>query len=92
MEGRPGFQGALGAAIQVPLPVDTEPWARGSAIVRDLVNAVSTGGKTLCDVEETRRLTEIGFAFHASNALGGARVDMPVTDRTLRIDSRPWGN
>jgi hypothetical protein len=56
------------------------------------INAVRTGGKTMCDVVETRRLMEIGFAFHASSLLGGARVDMPVMDRTLRIDSRPVGN
>lgn len=88
----PGSRSLSEMPSLVPLPVDTDPWARGSAIVRDLVNAVRTGGKTMCDVEETRRLTEIGFAFHASHQLGGARVDMPVMDRTLRIDSRPWGN
>lgn len=55
-------------------------------------NAVRTDGKTMCDVEETLCLTEIGFAFHASHHLGGARVKMPVTNRTLCIDSRPWGN
>ena len=74
------------------LPTSTEPWPRGPAVVRDLVNAVRTGGKTACDVPEARRATEIGFAIHASSALGGARVSFPVTDRTLRIDSRPWGN
>ena len=77
---------------RVDLPTSTEPWPRGPASIRDLVSAVRTGGKTMCDVPETRRATEIGFAIHASNALDGARVSIPVEDRTLRIDSRPWGN
>ncbi len=76
---------------RIELPRSDEPWPRGPAIVRDLVNAIRTGGRTACDVEETRRATEIGFAIHASNALGGARVSIPVANRTLRIDARPWG-
>ena len=75
----------------VDIPTSDEPWPRGPAIVRDLANAVRTGGKTACDVEETRRTTEIGFAIHASNALGGARVSIPVQNRTLRVNARPWG-
>ena len=55
------------------------------------MNAIRTGGRTACDVEETRRATEIGFAIHASSALGGARVSIPVDNRTIRIDARPWG-
>ena len=76
----------------IELPTSTDPWPRGPAIVRDLINAVRTGGKTACDVPESRRATEIGFAIHASSTQNGARIPMPVTNRTLRIDSRPWGN
>ena len=38
------------------------------------------------------RATEIGFAIHESNTLGGARVELPVKNRTRRIDFREWGN
>lgn len=76
---------------RIELPRLDPSWPRGEAIVRDLVSAIRTGGRTACDVEETRRSTEIGFAIHASNALGGARVSIPVEDRTIRIDGRPWG-
>lgn len=78
-------------ARMIDLPKTDEPWPRGSAIVRDMVNAIRTDGRTVCDVEEARRSTEIGFAIHASNALGGARISVPVENRTLRINSRPWG-
>lgn len=87
---------ASGALLEQPrlvdLPRSTEPWPRGPACIRDLVKAVRMGGKTMCDVPEARRATEIGFAIHASSALDGACVPIPVLDRTLRIDSRPWGN
>ena len=38
------------------------------------------------------RATEIGFAIHESNAHGGARVELPVKNRTRRMDSREWRN
>lgn len=78
--------------VSVELPKSTEPWPRGPASIRDLVNAIRTGGKTACDVEEARRATEIGFAIHASHDRKGARVPIPVKKRDKRVDSRPWGN
>ena len=77
---------------EIPLPEPTEPWPRGPATIRDLLNAIRTGGQTSYDIPHARRATEIGFAIHESNALGGARVELPVKNRTRRIDSREWGN
>ena len=74
------------------LPAAAGGWTAGPAAVQDLVQAVHTGGSTACDVDETRRSTEIGFALHASSAAAGARVDVPVADRSMRIESYPWGN
>lgn len=76
----------------VELPKDTEPWAAGPAMVKDLVQAVQTGGRTSCDVAHARRATEIGFAIHASSGVGGAKIDLPVEHRSFRIESFPWGN
>ena len=76
--------------LDIPQPVGEFP--SGAAIVRDLVNAVASGGKTACDVEEARRATEIGFAVHLSHARQGARIDLPAADRGLYISSFPWGN
>ena len=58
----------------------------------DLVRAVQQGGPTACDVDQARRATEIGFAIHASSARGGARLGPGEVDRSLRIESHPWGN
>ena len=82
-----------GAGLRLlDLPEETEPWPAGQAMVSDLVQAAQTGGRTACDIEHVRRATEIGFAIHASSAEGGARVDLPVADRSFRVESYPWGN
>ncbi len=80
------------AAQPIPLSSAAEPWPSGPAMVADLVNAVRTGGRTACDIEQARRATEIGFALHNSSAAEGARVSLPAADRALRIESFPWGN
>ena len=74
------------------LPAPSGGWTAGPAAVQDLVQAVHTGGSTACDVDEARRSTEIGFALHASSVAAGARVEVPVEDRTMRVESYPWGN
>ena len=76
--------------LAIPQPEGDFP--SGPAIVLNLVDAVANGGRTACDVEESRRATEIGFAVHLSHARQGARVDLPAVDRQLRIPSFPWGN
>ncbi len=74
------------------LPILPEGWPAGPAAVSDLAQAVRTGGTTACDVDHARRATEIGFAIHLSSNNAGARVNLPATDRSLRIPSYPWGN
>ena len=76
--------------LAIPQPFGDFP--SGAAIVSDLVEAVASGGRTACDVEEARRATEIGFAVHLSHARQGARIDLPAANRELRIPSFPWGN
>ena len=82
-----------GAGLRpLDLPEETEPWPAGTAMVNDLVQAVRTGGRTACDIDHARRATEIGFAIHGSSMRGGAKVDLPFTERSFRIESYPWGN
>ena len=56
------------------------------------VRAVKEGGRTVCDVPQARRATEIGFAIWSSSQRDGARVRLPADDRGLRVESYPWGN
>lgn len=82
--------GAPPQPLEIPQPAAVFP--AGTLIVRDLVDALTTGGRTACDVEQARRATEIGFAVHLSHARQGARIDLPAADRDLSIPSFPWGN
>ncbi len=81
------------AASEEPLslPPKAEGWPAGMDMVADLVRAVK-GGRTACDVSEARRATEIGFAICSSSGRDGARVLLPADDRSLRVESYPWGN
>ena len=78
----------------VPLQTPETPagWEAGPTLVTDLLEAIASGGQTACDVEQARRASEIGFAIHASSALGGRRLSVAEVDRTLRIESFKWGN
>ena len=72
----------------IDLPPVSEPFAAGKAAVRDLAHAVRTGGKTALDTSTATHVTEIGFAIHASSG-AGVRVEIPVDDRTLRVEGPP---
>lgn len=91
--GDPAPRGPQGLRLQ-PLewPEPETGWPAGPAAVRDLACAIREGRSTVCDVDEARRATEVGFAIHTSSAAGGARVALADVDRTLRIESLPWGN
>ena len=77
---------------RLDLPPGDGPWPAGSAMARSLVAAVSDGLRSECDVGPARRATEIGFAIHLSSQQNGARIDLPAAERSLRIESFPWGN
>ena len=91
-EGMTMYDGAGFAARQIDFPREPRGWPAGPAIVRDLVEAIQTGGTTQCDMQRAGIVTELGFAFHASHQLGGARVTFPIENRSLRVESFPWGN
>ena len=59
---------------RLSIPTNEDPWPTGPAMVRDLVQAIKTGGRTACDINQARRATEIGFAIHHSSKQGGAKI------------------
>lgn len=73
------------------IPTADIKWPTGPAMVEDLIQAV-LGSRTACDVDEARRATEIGFAICDSSSKNGARVALSDVDRSLRVESYPWGN
>ena len=76
----------------LPLPSADEDWPAGPGMVRDLQQAVRSGGRTACDIEHARRATEIGFGIHISSNNGGAKTSLPAVERSLQVESFPWGN
>lgn len=88
------WSNTTGEKEDVPLPVeDADRWPAGQRMVADLVKAISTGsGRTACDTACARRATEIAFGAHFSSDRGGARVELPLAVRTMRVESLPWGN
>ena len=71
--------------------IDFPAWEARSgteAIVRDLVAAVEAGAPGRSSLATARRGMEILFGMVASHAAGGSRVDLPLTDRRVRVDSR----
>ena len=74
---------------RLALPPRAPTWPR---TVRDLVAALDAGTATRCDADCARRAMEVGFAVHYSHRTGGAPVSPAEVDRSLRIESFPWGN
>lgn len=74
------------------IPTAEVKWPTGPAMVEDLAKAVQSGGRTDLDIDRARRATEIGFAIHHSSRENGARISLADVDRSLRVESYPWGN
>lgn len=55
--------------------------------VRDLVAGVATGKESNCNGEAGRQALEIAIALRESHRRGGVRLDLPLDDRSLRINS-----
>jgi len=58
------------------------------AAVEDLVESIERGRAPASSGEDGRAALETGLAFHKSSAAGMARVDLPLQDKELRVESR----
>jgi predicted dehydrogenase len=81
-----------GQSRPLPVPPPGENWPAGTAMVQDLVQAVRNGRRSLCDIDQARRATEISFAIHNSSAQNGAKILLPAAERSLVVESFVWGN
>ena len=61
-------------------------------LIEELIEGIQTGKQTSCNLQKAVQATEIGFAVHHSSARNGARITLPLEDRTLQVKSFPWGN
>ncbi len=84
VDGTGGLQDTSKSGMSSYLPIE--------GMVSELVEGVRTGRRTSCDLEQASRAAEIGFAAHLSSARDGARIALPLEDRSLRIESFKWGS
>jgi hypothetical protein len=74
-------------------PVEAPTLPRSSsalACLEDLVAAVETGRETRGNVELARRSQEIVMGIIASHGQNGARVTLPLANRSLYVGKRDW--
>ncbi len=58
------------------------------AAVEDLTDSMELGRPPRCSPEDGRAALEIALAFHTSNGRCMGRVEIPMADRALRVESR----
>ncbi|HEV7213866.1 MAG TPA: hypothetical protein VGP33_01980, partial [Chloroflexota bacterium] len=55
--------------------------------LEDLIQAMDTGGTTRCNAQQAARTLEMALAIHESQGNGNARVDFPLHNRSLSVDT-----
>ena len=82
----PGPADHRGRAVLVPENFPhVEPASTSVGIIEDLVHALDTGEPTRGGLHNALASTELIFAFIESHLRGGARVEVPLKNRTLRL-------
>jgi hypothetical protein len=75
-------------AAKYPFPLPTQIQGSGLTIVEDLVAAIETGRPPRCSGEDGLAALETAMALRESHRRGGAKVTLPLEDRTLLIRSQ----
>ena len=61
--------------------------SRSMIALEDLIDSLESGRKPLCDEHLSARAMELCLALHASHRSGGCRVDFPLQDKALSVDT-----
>ena len=85
--GRPTLPGRRRESIRQIFPRPRVNESANLRTVQNLVNGLKTGKPPNCDGEAGRQALEIAIALRESHRRGGMRVDLPLADRSLRINS-----
>lgn len=81
-EGGPRGRGVL-THTPVPLPAQME--GMGLTIIRDLLEAVEQDRRPRASIHDGHQALEIAVALRESHRRGGAKVELPLEDRSLKI-------
>jgi len=76
-----------GLPARVPFPWPARIRGMGLDIVDDLLGAIESDTKPRSDINDGRAALEVAIAMRQSHRLGGQRVDLPLADRSLQIES-----
>ncbi len=76
-----------GEPVQCLFPQPQRMQSPGVRAVLDLIRCLESGGAPMCAGEDGRAALEMAIALRESHRRGGARVDLPLADRTLMIRS-----
>ena len=72
-------------SARYPFPWPKNPQGSGLTTVEDLVNSIETGQPPRCSGEDGLKALEIAIAMRESHRRGGARVNLPLEDRRLKM-------
>ena len=78
-------------AAKLPFPWPARMQGMGLTIVRDLIDAAEEGRQPLCSGEDGRAALETAVALRESHRRGGIKVELPLEDRSLGIQSAEIG-
>ena len=73
--------------VSEPVPLPPQDRSPVLKIVEDIVDCMDNGGTPLNNEEHSARTMELCIALHASHNAGGVRVDFPLADRNLSVDT-----
>ena len=76
-----------GLPAKVPFPWPARMEGMGLTIVDDLINAIETGQPPRASGSDGLAALEIAIALRESHRRGGVKVGLPLSDRSLRINS-----
>ena len=81
----PGGPRGRNLPARAPFPLPTSIPSMGFAVIEDLIHCLDSGNPPRCSDEDGRKALEIAIALRESHRRGGRRVDLPLSDRSLRI-------
>ena len=81
----PGGPRGRGVPAKVPFPLPRQIPGTGVTIVEDIVHAIESGQPPRCSGEDGLAALEIAMALRESHRRGGAKVTLPLADRSLTM-------
>jgi scyllo-inositol 2-dehydrogenase (NAD+) len=83
----PGGPRGRGVPARTPFPLPARMRGTGLQVVDELIAGIESGSQPRCNAADGRAALEVAVALRESHRRGGVRVDLPVADRSLGIES-----